>query len=134
MADTTEFELVAPARLVMSRPVEMVVVPGVDGDFGVLPRHAPMLSTVRPGVIDIHTGGSVEERLFVAGGFAEVTEERCTVLAEEAFELESVSADQARERLQAARDDLAEAEGDGARERAAKAVGVAEALVAAKGP
>jgi F-type H+-transporting ATPase subunit epsilon len=133
MAETTEFELVSPSRLVMSRPVEMVVVPGVEGDFGVLPRHAPMLSTVRPGVIDIHTGGTVETRLFVAGGFAEVTEERCTVLAEEAFPLDEVTAEQARARLKAAHDDLAEAEGDGAKARAASAVGVAEALVAAVG-
>ena len=135
MAETTEFELVSPSRLVMSEPVEMVVVPGVEGDFGVLPRHAPMLSTVRPGVIDIHEGGSVRLRLFVAGGFAEVTEERCTILAEEAFPLEEVTAEAARERLQSARDDLAEAEAeDGpAKARAQDAVGVAEALVAAVG-
>jgi F-type H+-transporting ATPase subunit epsilon len=133
MAETTEFELVSPSRLVMSEPVEMVVVPGVEGDFGVLPRHAPMLSTVRPGVIDIHEGGSVRLRLFVAGGFAEVTEERCTILAEEAFPLEEVTAEAARERLQSARDDLAEAEDGPARARAQDAVGVAEALVAAVG-
>ncbi|KAA5604741.1 F0F1 ATP synthase subunit epsilon [Roseospira marina] len=133
MAETTEFELVSPAKLVMSEPVEMVVVPGVEGDFGALPRHAPMLSTVRPGVVDIHKGGKVETRLFVAGGFAEVTAERCTVLAEEAFPLDGVTAEQAQARLQSARDDLAEAEGDGAKARAAKAVTVAEALVAAVG-
>jgi len=131
MAETTEFELVSPSRLVMSDPVEMVVVPGVEGDFGVLPRHAPMLSTVRPGVIDIHEGGSVRLRLFVAGGFAEVTEERCTILAEEAFPLEEVTAEAARERLQSARDDLAEAEEGPAKARAQDAVDVAEALVAA---
>ncbi len=131
MAETTEFELVSPARLVMSEPVEMVVVPGVEGDFGVLPRHAPMLSTVRPGVIDIHEGGQVRLRLFVAGGFAEVTEDRCTILAEEAFPLEEVSAEAARDRLQGARDDLAEAEEGPARERAQQAVSIAEALVAA---
>jgi F-type H+-transporting ATPase subunit epsilon len=133
MADTTEFELVSPDRLLISEPVEMVVVPGVEGDFGVLPRHAPMLSTVRPGVIDIHEGGQVKTRLFVAGGFAEVTEERCTILAEEALRLDEVTAETAQERLRSARDDLAEAEDEPARARAAKAVGVAEALVAAVG-
>lgn len=134
MAETTQFELVSPARLVMSEPVEMVVIPGVEGNFGVLPRHAPMLSTVRPGVIDIHAGGTVETRLFVAGGFAEVTDARCTVLAEEAFPLDEVTAEQARERLQAARDDVAEAEDDApARRRAEAAVAVAEALVSAVG-
>jgi len=133
MAETTEFELVSPARLLMSEPVEMVVVPGIEGDFGVLPRHAPMLSTVRPGVISVYKGGAVDRRLFVAGGFAEVTEERCTILAEEAMPLVDVTAEQARERLQAARDDLKEAETDMDKGRAAKAVGVAEALVHAVG-
>ncbi len=133
MAETTEFELVSPARLLMSEPVEMVVVPGAEGDFGVLPRHAPMLSTVRPGVVDVYKGGAVDQRLFVAGGFAEVTEERCTILAEEAFPLADVRADDARARLQAAREDLDEAEGDMARGRAAQAVTVAEALVSALG-
>ena len=133
MAETTEFELVSPDRLLVSEPVEMVVVPGLEGDFGVLPRHAPMLSTVRPGVIDIHEGGQVKTRLFVAGGFAEVTEDRCTVLAEEAFALDDVTPEAASERLQSARDDVAEADDAFAKARAEKAVGVAEALVAAVG-
>lgn len=84
MADAVNFELVSPARLLLSEPVEMVVVPGGQGDFGVLPGHAPVISTVRPGVIHIFAGGAVTSRIFVAGGFAEVTAERCTVLAEEA--------------------------------------------------
>lgn len=84
MAETTAFELVSPERLLVSKDVEMVVVPGAEGYFGVLPRHAPMISTLMSGVIDIHHGGKVEEQIFIAGGFAEVTEERCTVLAEEA--------------------------------------------------
>ncbi|MEC8180606.1 MAG: F0F1 ATP synthase subunit epsilon [Pseudomonadota bacterium] len=84
MAETTAFELVSPERLLVSKDVEMVVVPGAEGYFGVLPRHAPMISTLNAGVIDIHQGGQVEERIFIAGGFAEVTEDRCTVLAEEA--------------------------------------------------
>lgn len=84
MAETTAFELVSPERLLVSKDVEMVVVPGAEGYFGVLPRHAPMISTLMSGVIDIHHGGKVAEQIFIAGGFAEVTEERCTVLAEEA--------------------------------------------------
>lgn len=90
MAETTKFELVSPERLVLSRDVEMVVVPGSEGYFGVLPRHAPMISTLSAGVIDIYEGGSVVDRIFVAGGFAEVTETRCTVLAEEATVLADV--------------------------------------------
>ncbi|EDP66535.1 F0F1 ATP synthase subunit epsilon [Thalassobaculum sp.] len=90
MAETTKFELVSPERLVLSRDVEMVVVPGTEGYFGVLPRHAPMISTLSAGVIDIYEGGAVVDRIFVAGGFAEVTETRCTVLAEEAMPLGDV--------------------------------------------
>ncbi|MCC7274272.1 MAG: F0F1 ATP synthase subunit epsilon [Alphaproteobacteria bacterium] len=84
MADTIAFELVSPERLLLAQPVEMVVVPGTEGNFGVLPGHAPLISTVRPGVIEIFEGGRVAERIFVAGGFAEVTPQRCTVLAERA--------------------------------------------------
>ena len=57
-----------------------MVVPGADGFFGVLPRHSPLLSTLLPGVIDVYEDGSVTDRIFVAGGFAEVTEDRCTVI------------------------------------------------------
>ncbi|MFQ5953681.1 MAG: F0F1 ATP synthase subunit epsilon [Kiloniellales bacterium] len=90
MADRVEFELVSPERLVFSEPVEMVVVPGAEGDFGVLPGHTPMISTVRPGVISIYESGEVSLRIFVAGGFAEVTPERCTVLAESAVPLDEI--------------------------------------------
>jgi F-type H+-transporting ATPase subunit epsilon len=103
MADRVEFELVSPAKLLVSEAVEMVVVPGEEGDFGVLPGHAPVISQVRPGVIDIHEDGKVSRRIFVAGGFAEVTQERCTVLAEEAYPLEDLDVAQAEERLAAAR-------------------------------
>lgn len=84
MADKIKFELVAPERLLIDEPVDMVVVPGVEGDFGVLARHAPLIAAVRPGVINVHNEGAVSERIFVGGGFAEVTGERCTVLADEA--------------------------------------------------
>jgi F-type H+-transporting ATPase subunit epsilon len=90
MADKVEFELVSPERILVSQGVDMVVVPGEDGDFGVLPGHALFLSGVRPGVIEIYDGDKISDRIFVAGGFAEVTGERCTVLAEEAVNLAEV--------------------------------------------
>ncbi len=91
MADAAvQFELVSPEQLLVSEDVEMVVVPGSEGDFGVLPGHSPMISTVRPGVIHIFAGGTVSSRIFVAGGFAEVTESRCTVLAEEALPVDEI--------------------------------------------
>ncbi len=105
MADTLEFELVSPERLLMSEPVEMVVVPGGDGDIGVLPGHSLLIGTVRPGVIDIHEGGKVKEKIFVAGGFAEVTPERCTVLAEEAMPLSELTVELADARQKQADED-----------------------------
>jgi F-type H+-transporting ATPase subunit epsilon len=90
MAEKLQFELVSPEKLLLSEAVEMVVVPGGEGTFGVLPGHALLISTVRPGVIDVYDNNAVSERIFVAGGFAEVTPERCTVLADEAVPLSSL--------------------------------------------
>jgi F-type H+-transporting ATPase subunit epsilon len=90
MADTLQFELVSPEKLLLSERVEMVVVPGGEGNFGVLPGHALLISTVRPGVIDVYENSKITERIFVAGGFAEVTPERCTVLADEAMPISSL--------------------------------------------
>jgi F-type H+-transporting ATPase subunit epsilon len=83
MPERLEFELVTPERLLVSEPVEMVVVPGTEGNFGVLPGHAPLISTIRPGMIEIYEGQRVTRRIFVVSGVAEVTAERCTVLADE---------------------------------------------------
>jgi F-type H+-transporting ATPase subunit epsilon len=134
MADTVEFELVSPTRLLVSEPVEMVVVPGEEGDFGALPGHAPFISQVRPGVIDVHGNGEVVQRIFVAGGFAEVTGERCTVLAEEAIPVEDIDAGEARARLEAARSALAAGDDDprGLAQRR-RELRIAEALAAAAG-
>jgi F-type H+-transporting ATPase subunit epsilon len=85
MADQVNFELVTPERMVLSEMVDMVVVPGTEGNFGVLPGHALLISTIRPGTIDVYQGQTVTQRIFVVGGFAEVTPERCTVLADQAF-------------------------------------------------
>jgi len=104
MAATLQFELVSPEKLLLSEPVEMVVVPGGEGNFGVLPGHALLISTVRPGVIDVYENNRVSERIFVSGGFAEVTPERCTVLADEAMPISSLdrhAIDQEAKRLDA---------------------------------
>ena len=90
MADKIEFELVAPERLLISGRFDMVVVPGEEGDFGVLASHAPVISTLRPGTIAIFEDGRVTNRVFVAAGFAEVTPERLTVMAEDAVPLEEI--------------------------------------------
>jgi F-type H+-transporting ATPase subunit epsilon len=85
MPDRVQFELVTPERLLLSEMVEMVVVPGTEGNFGVLPGHAPLISSIRPGTIDIYEGQSIARRIFIVSGIAEVTPERCTVLADEAL-------------------------------------------------
>ena len=90
MAETLKFELVSPERLLRSAEVEMVVVPGAQGNFAALPRHAPLLSLLRPGTLDLYENRTVTARYFVAGGYAEVTPERCTVLADEALELAEI--------------------------------------------
>jgi F-type H+-transporting ATPase subunit epsilon len=81
------FELVSPEKLLFSKPVAMVNVPGGEGDYGVLPGHAPMITTVNPGVIEVFSENTTtaSERIFVSGGFAETTQTRCTVLAVEAI-------------------------------------------------
>src|SRR5262249_1095873 len=85
MADRVLFELVTPERLLVSTEVEMVVVPGTEGNFGVLPGHAPLISTIRPGTIDIYENRVITQQFFVVGGLAEVTPAGCTVLAEDAM-------------------------------------------------
>ncbi|WP_019645708.1 F0F1 ATP synthase subunit epsilon [Novispirillum itersonii] len=131
MADTLDFELVSPAKLLVSEPVSMVVVPGTEGNFGALPQHAPMLSTVRPGVIDVYKNGQVAKRIFVAGGFAEVTETRCTVLAEEAHDLSTLTRESVDARIQAAKDALQEADSASEKAAATSKLKVAEAMLAA---
>lgn len=131
MADKVEFELVSPAKLLYAGAVDMVVVPGAEGNFGVLPGHAPLISTVRPGVIDVHEDGKVTARIFVAGGFAEVTQSRLTVLAEEAVPVDAIDRAGAESRLAAARTRASEAESAHDRAAAAREIAVAEAMIAA---
>ncbi len=131
MAENVAFELVSPERLLLSEPVEMVVVPGSEGDFGVLCGHAPMISTVRAGVISTYRGGGVDRRIFVAGGFAEVTPERCTVLAEEAVVLDDADRAATEARIKAAEDALADADNDDERAAARAELDIAEALLSA---
>ena len=132
MAETTKFELVSPERLVLSRDVEMVVVPGSEGYFGVLPRHAPMISTLAAGVIDIYEGGAVVDRIFVAGGFAEVTETRCTVLAEEATRLSEVDVAAAEKAIADDRDVLKDTTDPVERGKLEERVRSREAMIEAK--
>lgn len=130
MADTLQFELVAPERLIFSGDVEMVVVPGTEGDFGVLPGHALLISTLRPGVIEIYEDEKPKERYVVAEGFAEVTGERCTVLSAEVFETAAIDRAEAEARLERAQHALRDAEGAAERARYEREAAIAELLAA----
>ena len=122
------FRLVMPERELLATEADMVVVPGSEGDFGVLHGHAPLISTVRAGVLEVIQGSKAEKRFLVAGGFAEVTPERCTVLADEAVPFESVTADQLAERERLAQEELSDAATDAEKAVAQKALAVAKDL------
>ncbi len=127
--EQVEFELVTPEHLVISRGVDMVVVPGAEGDFGVLPGHTPMVSTVRPGIVNVYEGREIVERMFVAGGFAEVTAARCTVLADRAVAVDELDRAAAEQTLKDTREDLADAKTDDERREAEKQIAICEEIL-----
>jgi F-type H+-transporting ATPase subunit epsilon len=133
LPDKVAFELVAPERLLASEMVDMVVAPGAEGDFGVLPQHSLFMSLLRPGVIEIHDGGAIKQRIFVGGGFAEVNERGCIVLAEEALPVEDIDLEHARRRLKNAQDDLTGATNDVDRARLEREIAIAEAQITVAG-
>ena len=118
MADPFQFELVSPERLLMSEPVEQVVVPGSEGYFTVLKGHAPFMSTLRPGVVEVTRGGA-SEGIFVRGGFADVSSTGLTILAEQAIPLADVDAAMLADEVKNAEEDVADAK-DGATRDAAE--------------
>ena len=111
MADKLTFSLVAPERELFHGLVDQVVAPGEDGDFGVLPGHAPLMSTLRPGAIRVLDGGS-ERKIFVYGGFADVTPDGLTILAEEAMDVAEIDAAKVAVDLKNAEEDFRDAKGD----------------------
>jgi F-type H+-transporting ATPase subunit epsilon len=131
MADgKMNFELVSPEKLLLSQDAEMVVVPGSEGDLGVLAGHAPVISGLRPGTISVFDGNSVTARLFVGGGFVEVTADRCAVLAEEAMPMEEIDRASVEKELSDLRDDLSAAD-DAARRGIETRIVVAQAKLEA---
>jgi F-type H+-transporting ATPase subunit epsilon len=122
MAGTFKFELVTPERMALSEDAAQVVVPGVEGEFTVLPGHAPVISALRPGIIDVTLPDARKTRIFVKGGFAEVDAGHLTVLAERALDVEAMDAATIAAELETAEADLASATDDAARLAAASAV------------
>jgi F-type H+-transporting ATPase subunit epsilon len=132
MNETILFEIVTPAKLTLSQEVYLVVVPGEGGNIGILPRHAPLLASLRPGTIDIHDQKmKVVDKIFVEQGFVDVTPERCTVLAEEAIPVREITRDFAEERLRRATDKLMLTDTLGKRGGAEQELREAEAMVEA---
>lgn len=122
MAGTFKFELVTPERLALSEDVGQVVVPGVEGDFTVLPGHAAVISALRPGIIDVTLPDARKTRIYVKGGFAEVDADHLTVLAERGLDVEAMDAATIAAELATAEADLASATDDAGRLAAASAV------------
>ena len=111
MADTLTkktflFELVSPERILASEEAAMVVVPGEAGEFGVLADHAPLLSSIRPGVVSVHLPSGEVKKIFVAGGFADVSGKLCSVLAEEAVNVNELNRAELETHLKNLNDDL----------------------------
>ena len=109
MAAKLHFNLVSPERQLMSEDVDQVDVPGAEGIFGVLPNHAPFMSTLSPGVVKVKSAGA-ETRIFVRGGFAEVTPMGLTILAEEAVPVAELNREAIARRIKDAEEDLADAD------------------------
>lgn len=121
MASTFKFELVSPEKVLLSAEAEQVVLPGTEGDFAVLAGHAPVIATLRPGILDVQLAGS-KRRLYVSGGFAEVEPDRLTVLAPKALDGDKVDGAAVRAELAVAEADLAAAKDDESRRLAGEAI------------
>jgi F-type H+-transporting ATPase subunit epsilon len=131
----TNLEIVSPERLLLSRPVDMVVIPASEGDMGVMEGHTPMIVTLRGGTIELYDGDRVTDRLYVDGGFAEVTPERCTVLANHAIPVAEINKTEADQKLTEAEQayEAADKRDTGVEDAALDRVQAARAMVEAAG-
>jgi F-type H+-transporting ATPase subunit epsilon len=118
MAEPIAFDLVAPERLLLSTEAEMVTIPGTDGYMGVLKGHEPVITTLRAGMIDVKGMDGSDTRFFIRGGFADVSAEKVTVLAEEAIPMSELDLQVLDQRIKDAEEDLAAAQTDTTRHKA----------------
>ncbi len=131
MSNAFHLKIISPAAVVVDAHVPAVEIPGIEGDFGVLPGHSNVFSMVRPGVINVTMPDGIHRRFFAATGYADVTPDSCTVISDHIQDLADVSPAEAQEALVAAQTALAEAVEPSARLAAEKLVTSAAALVAA---
>lgn len=128
---TFDFELVSPEKKLISAPATMVVIPGTEGDFGVLPNHMKLVASIRPGVVRVSMEGDETENIFIAGGFADVTGESCTVLAEEAVNVNDLSHNDLEQTIRNLNEDLSLTEGEQDKTRITKKLALAKAKLEA---
>jgi F-type H+-transporting ATPase subunit epsilon len=113
-----KFDLVSPERLLVSEDVESVIIPGAEGEMTVMPDHAPVMTTIKPGVVTVKAAGGAEQRYVVFGGFADILPSGCTLLAEEAVAVGDINREDVARRIQEAREDVNDAKSDGAKAKA----------------
>lgn len=118
MAEAFKFELVSPERLLVSEEVQSVVIPGAEGEMTVLAKHAPVMTTIKPGVVTVKFVSGQEERYVVFGGFADILPSGCTLLAESATAVKDIDRADLARRIQEAREDAADAKDDEEKTRA----------------
>ena len=123
MAEAFKFELVSPERLLVSQQVESVVIPGTEGEMTVMANHAPVMTTIKPGVVTVKPVSGAEERYVVFGGFADILPEGCTLLAESAIAVKDIDRDDLARRIQDAKEDAADAKDDESRTKAEQLLG-----------
>lgn len=119
MAQAFKFDLVSPERLLLSESVISVVIPGTDGEMTVMALHAPTMTSLKPGVVTVNRG-SGSDRYVVFGGFADITPEGCTLLAESAVHVSEIDKAEIERRMQYAREDLKDAKDDASRAKASE--------------
>jgi len=118
MAEAFKFELVSPERLLVSEGVQSVVIPATEGEMTVMANHAPVMTTIKPGVVTVKTLAGADDRYVVFGGFADILPSGCTLLAESAVPVASIDRDDLAQRIKNAREDAADAKDDDSRSRA----------------
>lgn len=118
MAESFKFELVSPERLLVSEDVESVIVPGAEGEMTVMAKHAPVMTTVKPGVVTVKTAAGKSDRYVVFGGFADILPESCTLLAESATRVDEIDREELARRIQDAREDVSDAKDEAAKTKA----------------
>ena len=125
------FELVSPARLLFSGEVSSVIIPGTEGEMTIMPSHAPVLSTLRPGIVTVAKDGGTSEKIFVRGGFAEVNAKGLTVLAETAIPMAELDASAMSAQIKTAEEEVAAAKDDEGKRKALENVKHLKGLQAA---